>query len=239
MKTLLYTITDFSPYAAECINLLSGNMIQDTNVDYCVISNNPPPPDFKYNVVQTKLNANYVGFLKFYSKIPDGYDHYIYMDSDILFFGNPLSLIPTEDLSIVIENCNIRDEWHSFHINDKNKIPNVKGLNAGTFVFSNKNFVNQVNENILNNYNPSWSTIHNAMMEQSVFNMTIGQTCNFDWTKYKDITDITKLHVPTDFKYNKSIKIYHFCGWAGQMCTKYIRMIDFLKNNEKYIKENI
>ena len=89
-KTLVYTVSDFSPYAEECINMLVDNMEMNENMDFCVVANKYPSSLFKHNVIQASHNLNYIGFLKYFPKLPE-YEQYIYLDSDILFFGSPLN----------------------------------------------------------------------------------------------------------------------------------------------------
>ena len=237
-KTLVYTVSDFSPYAEECINMLVDNMEMNENMDFCVIANKSPSSSFKHNVIQTKLNSNYIGCLKYFPKLPD-YEQYVYVDSDILFFGSPLKLISdTTNFSVVFEKeGKLRDEWHSFHIPNKQTIPDTYGLNAGTFVFKDKRFLAEMVNLLEVHYNPYYDPHTNAKLEQSIFNFLIGEKCNFNWTELTDITDITKIHVPDDFKYNPNTQIYHFCGWAGNMHVKYKRMINFLNNNRHILNK--
>ena len=231
-KTLVYTVSDFSQYAEECINMLVENMEITENIDFCVVANKSPSSSFKHDVIQTSHNSNYIGFLKYFPKLPD-YEQYIYLDSDILLFGSPLKLISDKtNFSIVVEKKGkLRDAWHSFHISDKQTIPDAYGLNAGTFAFKDKQFLIEINNLLKAQYKPNYSKTQNARLEQSIFNSLVGEKCNFNWAEFTELSDTTKLHVPSGFEYNPNIQIYHFCHWNGNMLTKYQRMNDFLKSN--------
>lgn len=208
-------------------------MTLENSTDFCVVASKSPSASFKHNVIQTKLNSNYIGCLKYFPKLPD-YDQYVYLDSDILFFGSPDNLINKNTaFSVVCEKeGKLTDEWHSFHLLNKALIPNTYGLNAGTFAFKNKQFLNEMVKLLETHYNPYYDPHTNAKLEQSLFNFLVGEKCNFNWAQLTDLTDITKIHVPTNFKHNPNLQIYHFCGWAGNMYTKYQRMINFLNNNQ-------
>jgi hypothetical protein len=237
-KTLVYTVSDFSELAEECINMLVDSMEITENIDFCVVANKFPSPSFKHNVIRTRHDSNYIGFLKYFPELPD-YEQYIYLDSDILFFGPPLKLVSdANNFSIVIEKeGSLRDQWHSFHISNKRTIPNVPGLNAGTFAFKDKQFLTEMSNLLEAKYNPNYSKNNNAKLEQSIFNFFIGEKYNFNWTRTKDITDVTKLHVPDNFEYNPSILIYHFCGWTGGMKSKHRRMTNFLNKNQHVLNK--
>jgi lipopolysaccharide biosynthesis glycosyltransferase len=233
-KILVYTVSDFSAYAETCVNMLFDNIQKEAGIDFCVIATRPPSPSFKYKTIPVKSYTNYIGHLKFYPKLPEA-DYYVYLDSDILFFGSIFNLIPeTSDFSIVREPEGLlTDEWHSRHIVDKSTIKtDICGLNAGTFVFKNREFLEEMVTKITAHYNPNYHSQLNAMIEQSVFNHLIGEKCNYDWSVFKDLTDITKIHVPDDFIYDPRIQVYHFCGWTGSMVHKFYRMGNFLNNNK-------
>ena len=231
MKTLLYTVSDFSQNAEDCINLLFNSIEKDQNIDFCVVSNRPSPPGFKYKTIKVDTSSNYIGHLKYCADIPDA-DRYLYLDSDILFFGSIDNVFSTDkDLSIVVEDFSLRSEWFSYHISNKGLIPpNVLGLNGGTFAFKDKKILSQITEKI-NTYFDETHSIHvNAMLEQSLFNEFVGEKYNYDWRLANDLTDIARLHVPDNCIYDSKVQIYHFCGWTGSMTSKYARMVNFLKN---------
>lgn len=230
MKTLLYTVSDFSQNAEDCINLLFNGIEKDQNIDFCVVSNRPSPPGFKYKTITVDTPSNYIGYLKYCADIPDA-DQYLYLDSDILFFGSIDNVFSKDkDLSLVVEDFPLTNEWFSYHISNKESIPsNVFGLNAGTFAFKDKKILSQITEKINTHFDETNSARINAMLEQSLFNEFMSEKYNYDWSLTKDLTGIAKLHIPDNCIYDSKVQIYHFCGWTGNMTSKYARMVNFLK----------
>ena len=229
-RTLVYTVSDFSEKAAECINLLFEGIEKDEFLDFCVISNKPSPEGFKYKTIVVETTSNYIGHLKYYPGLPNA-DRYLYLDSDILFFGHVDTVFSENfDLSVVVEDFSLNGEWFSYHISNKNKLPyNVFGLNGGTFAFKDRNFLIRMTEKIDAHFDSNYSPHLNAMLEQSLFNEAIGETCNYDWSLVNNLTEIARLHVPDSCIYDSKIQIYHFCGWTGGMSSKYSRMLNFLE----------
>jgi hypothetical protein len=229
-STLIYTVSDFSERAEDCINLLFDNIEKDENIDFCVISNRSNPPGFKYKTITVDTTSNYIGHLKYCAKLPDA-DRYLYLDSDILFFGSVDSVFSEDfDLSVVVEDFALSGEWFSYHVSNKDQLPShVFGLNGGTFAFKDKKFLDRVTEKINTHFNPLYSPHVNAMLEQSLFNETVGETYNYDWSLVNDLTSAARLYVPDNCIYDSKVQIYHFCGWTGGMGSKYARMKNFLE----------
>lgn len=230
MKTLLYTISDFSFKAKECIELMYNSINQTKDFDFVVVTNNKNYPK-NLPVIVDDSNINYIGDLKYSSKIPEGYSRYIYLDSDILFFGSINELYDDREYSLVFElGKPMSLEFFSYPFSDNNhKIieKNLTGINAGTFSFKNYYFLKEVREKInnikLNNDHLS------ARYEQSAFNYVISKSVNYNFSLIKDLTPITSLFAQNN-PYNENKKIYHFCGFNGNMVSKYNLMEKF--NNE-------
>jgi len=229
-RTLVYTVSDFSEKAAECVDLLFDGIEKNEYLDFCVVSNKPSPAGFKYKTIVVETTSNYIGHLKYYTGLPDA-DRYLYLDSDILFFGHVDNAFSENfDLSVVVEDFSLNMEWFSYHVSNKDKLPSgVFGLNGGTFAFKDRNFLIGMNEKINEHFNSRYSPHLNALLEQSLFNEAVGETCNYDWSLVNNLTEIARLHVLDSCIYDSKIQIYHFCGWTGGMGSKYSRMLNFLE----------
>jgi len=242
MRILLYTVSDFSPYAEKCIKLLFGNIIPESNVDFCVITNGTPPSKFEYNTIKVDLDVNFTGILKFYPCLPK-YDAYVFLDTDILYFERTSKLINDQnDYTIVRDNDRmIIDQWCSYHITDKSILnKDICGLNSGTFAFVDTKFLEDITEIIQRYYSSNNTPRVNAKYEQSAYNIFMGEKCGYDWKKYYDITDSVKLFATHDTLLQENINLYHFCGgntagkfngWHGHMFHKYRKMCSFIKKN--------
>jgi hypothetical protein len=230
MKILLYTISDFKPFADQCINLMLSSINFDISCDFLVIS------DKQYAnypiIVDNNLNSNYIGYLKYSLNLPSNYDYYIYLDSDILYFDKISKLINNNNLfSIVKEDYIINShEWFYFkHIEDtidQTKIQKCYALNAGSFCFHNSKLKNIHNIYYLYQKYFTQNIHENAKIEQSIFNYIIHKITNYSLKDCYDLTPSVEL-----FASNKSIKpnktLYHFCGFSNEMSNKYICMKDF------------
>lgn len=227
MKTLLYTVSDFSDKARDCIDLLLSNIDKSDDFDFVVVSNNKNHPK-DISVVVDNSNINYIGDLKYSLEIPKGYSRYVYLDSDILFYGSIKDLYDEDkDYSLVFENIPMNLHFFSYPYSDdnhKNMEKNLLGLNAGTFSFKNHSFLQIVREKISN------VRIHNpvtaAMYEQSALNYVISKLLNYDFSLAKNLTPITSLFAQ-EHPYDENKKIYHFCGFNGSMINKYRLMENF------------
>jgi hypothetical protein len=239
MKTLIYTVSDFKDGALDCIDLLYSN-IKNKNFDFSIISNR----DYqcKYNVFIDKSYKNYVGFLKYSRKIPEGYDQYIYLDSDIIYLGEAEDLFSNSEFSIIFEDfkmnyiCSVGRKWFQYEYDNSqkyiNSINNLRGLNAGTFCFKNYNFLAQVRNNFEKfEHN---DVIKNAILEQSSFNYTLCKTLNFDFSKCFDLSNESVLHAKIN-SFQPDKKLYHFCGFTNTMTNKALIMKAFINENKNRI----
>lgn len=229
MKTFLYTVSDFKNGALECIDLLINN-IKDRDFDFAIISNKTI--SCKYKVIADEKDYQYIGFLKYSEKIPKGYDQYIYLDSDILYFGHSKDLVDdSKEFSIVKEKLLMNNEWFKYPYNDSfeyiNKAGLNAGLNAGTFAYKNISFL----QHVRNLYEPfiSQDTHLDARLEQSSYNFALSREVNFDFNKCHDLTSKTVLFADQHpFSAEKSI--YHFCGFSNEMNSKFSKMKKFYDN---------
>lgn len=238
-KYLVYTISDLRESSINCIDLLYQSLIQlNNNFDFYVITNNINYNNFtfsnNYNIIYDDvINSSYIGWLKYTDKLPDNYEYYFYLDSDILCYENLENLISNgKNISLVKEVENLMSyEWFSYpfaSIDDKCIFNAINGINAGSFVFTNKDFLKQVLENKYKSIDIDKADIeYQAKFEQSCFN----HACfNFLLNKeYHDITSLVQLRPNGEINEKK---IYHFCNWQGFMDGKYSRMKGF---HEKYI----
>jgi hypothetical protein len=229
MKILLYTISDFKDKSVECIDLLLSSIIFDMPTDFLVITNDTKNSCAKYPLlIDNSLENNYVGYLKYSYMIPEKYDYYIYLDSDILYFDKISKLINfNKHFTIVTENTLIgKNYWWYFDKVSENEnvlLQNSIALNAGSFCFDNSKLL--LIKYIQNTYSKYYTkdASHNAMLEQSIFNYTIHKNTNFVLDNTHDITDFVQLFAGnSQISHNK--KLYHFCGFTNEMHSKYNQM---------------
>lgn len=229
MKTLLYTVSDFKNHAIDCIDLLINN-IKDSNFDFAIVSNQNI--DCKYQIILDEKKYEYIGFLKYSEKIPNGYDQYIYLDSDILYFGHSHELFDSsKDFSIVKEKLLMNTEWFKYpYVNCSEYLKNANsnlGLNAGTFAYKNITFLKEVRDL----YSPYITqNIHlDARLEQSSYNFALSNIVEFDFSKCYDLTDKTILFAD-QHPFYQDRTIYHFCGFSNEMQSKFFKMKNFYDN---------
>lgn len=244
MKTLLYTVSDFKPLAAECIDLLFSNIEKSKtcDIDTCVVTSELHLPkdlvsNYRYKIITDNFYSNYIGFLKYSKNIPLGYDSYIYLDSDILYFGRPEELISEDkDISIVFENLKMSNEWFKYqNIKSKNYdafFEGVNGINAGSFCFKDVSFL----KNVRDLFEPYIANdVHkDARLEQSSFNFAICKYTNFDLSKCFDISSMVQLFA-SDFPFSDQKKLYHFCGFSNEMRSKFFKMKFFLNEKQRRV----
>ena len=233
MKILVYTISDFKPFAINCIDLLFSNLVLDnrSQIDFCIVTSKEHSkniPDINVNVVVDDFSPKYIGFLKYSKSIPIGYGAYIYLDSDIIDFGSPVDLISSDKkFSTVSENLLMSNEWFKYNNAAQNHLPlfeGMNGLNAGSFCFKDILFL----EKVRNLYEPFVTgDVHSdARLEQSSFNYAICQETNFDLSCCFDLSPITRLFA-SDYKRTHDKKLYHFCGFSNEMASKFYKMKSF------------
>lgn len=237
MKCCIYTVSDFSEKSSECIDLLYDSLLKKNKIntfDFYVVTNKNIKNN-KYKIIQESINSNYIGWIKYTENLPDGYDFYLYLDSDILFYENVENIFRKKQISIVYEMLPMSNIWFSSSIanyEEKMHMSQLKGVNAGTFCYENKEFVKEINKLIKIEYYAE-NIYTQAQIEQSTFNYKIFNILKTDKQILNDITSIVSLHA-NDLVKNKYI--YHFCGFNGKMEDKYIRMKKFISKNEKWIE---
>lgn len=233
MKTLVYTCSDFSPLAKECIDLLYSSIHNKSKFDFAVVTNSVNAPK-TFNIIYDDSKVNYVVDLRYSAKIPNNYDRYIYLDSDILFYGDIELLYDTNiEHSIVNEFLMMDSDWCSYPFSDsthKNKEKSLKGLNSGTFTFTDTSFLSEVRA--LLSKDTKSTPMESAKFEQSSYNYAICKKLNYDFSKAYDLNPIVQL-----FAHQHPIsiekKLYHFNGFSGGMDIKYKLMqhhFDVVKN---------
>lgn len=235
MKILLYTISDFKEDAIECIDMMKKHIIGSV-YDFFIISNKHIR--CKYDIIVDDSCSNYIGFLKYSNKLPDGYDQYIYLDSDIICFDKIDRLFsPDTPFSIVKETKLMSEEWFFYRHSTDNRYIDISkkicGLNAGSFAFKNVDFLAKV-RSLFEPYKSN-DVYLDARLEQSSFNFAILNQVDFDLDKCLDLTPHTMLFVD-DRPFEEKINIYHFCGFVNEMKSKLNRMKNFYDRiPEKYI----
>jgi hypothetical protein len=239
MKILLYTISDFKPYALECIELLLQSITFDISCDFCIVSNTKNT-DTKHKIItDNSLESPYIGYIKYSPSLPNNYDYYLYLDSDILYFDKISKLLPiNSDFMIVKENRKIgTDNWYYFQYvesKDSETLQNSQAVNAGSFCYTNNQirFINEIYELYGKYYKNNID--HDVRLEQSIYNYIINKKNNYQLNHCHDITHIVELYAgvkPIDF--NK--KLYHFCGFTNEMFSKFHYMKEFY---DKYKRIN-
>ena len=232
MKILCYTITDFKQGSLECIDLLYSSLLLNNhdNFDFYVVSNIKPAFKIKYPLIlASDLKSFNIIYTKYTELLPDTYDYYIYLDSDILFFDKLESIISDKDYSIVTEKKigQIKDNpWFAYRNatnEEKLDFTKIAPINAGTFAFSKFTILNYIRSIFLNNIFTQFSAIENVQFEQSCFNYSIYKLCGINYDSCYDISDKIELFAKTIT--NK--QVYHFCGFTNEMASKYIRMKNF------------
>ena len=201
------------------------------NVDFCIVGTKQIGGKFKHKVIVDPHPREYPGFMKSSKVVPKGYDRYVYLDSDIFYFGSPNDLFHDDkDFSIVFEERTMIDRWYAYDKapkSDKAKMEQILGMNAGNFCFKDLGFLDEIRalwERYVTN-----SVNSDARLEQSSFNYAICKRTDFDLTKCHDLTPITQLQAAVR-PFDKNKTLYHFTGAPNTMAGKAYVMGEFLKN---------
>lgn len=227
MKILVYTCSDFSPYAKECIDLLYASIYNKNKFDFAVVTNNLNAPK-TFNIIYDDSKINFVVDLRYSSKLPKDYDRYIYLDSDILFYGDvELLYDSSKEHSIVTEPTSMAGEWYSYPFSDslhKEKESKLEALNSGTFSFTDTSFLSEVREFLSKDTKSSPS--ESAKFEQACYNYAMCKKLNYDFSKAHKLNDFVQLFAQYNpVSINK--KLYHFNGFSGNMVEKYRLMVHY------------
>jgi hypothetical protein len=232
INKLVYTVSDLRESSIKCIDLLYQSLLkQNRDIDFFVVTNadysklNKP-----YKFLYDNLQSTYIGWLKYSKSLPLGYDSYIYFDSDILCYELLDNLIGDFDFSLVIEKVPMSTKWFCYPFateSQKIDFQNISGINAGTYVFKNLDFIDKVRHNY--RFYDIQNTNHReqAMFEQSCFNYSLIEYVKDN--QFYDISKYVRLFANDDISENT---IYHFCGYEGFMDNKLKRMLRF---NQKYL----
>lgn len=231
MKVLVYTATDFNDDSHKCINLLAANMTLPDGVDFCVISNKSGPEGFSHKVIVDPRDYVYGGFLKYSKLIPKGYDYYLFLDPDIVCFGNPMNLIdPNKEFTTIYEpRESMSGSWFNYKRapnSDRLKFFMLKGINAGTFGFRHIKFTGSIRK--LFEPHIQHNLIEDAMLEQTSFNYGMCLATDFDLSKSYDISDRSQLFAGYS-PFDLSKQLFHFCGFQKTMADKYEEMVSLVK----------
>ena len=233
MKYLVYTVSDFSDYAEDCVKYLYESILSHndkSNFDFYIVSNGNLKSDF--DIIFDENENSYVGWSKYTKNIPEGYDGYLYLDSDILFNEKIENMFGQYDNSVVCEGHRMSSPWFMFSLSteeEKKEMHSINGFNAGTFAFKKKEVLLQINEICDRVRNKNFNTIQQACAEQTCFNYWVFN-CIKKKIIFNNLTKMVQLHV-SEKQQNKSI--FHFCGFTGSMKDKYERMKKFTERYDK------
>lgn len=234
VRVLVYTVTDFNDEAHKCIDLLAANMTLPDGVDFCVISNKPGPEGFSHKVIVEPRDYVYGGFLKYSKLIPKGYDYYLFLDPDIICFGNPVNLIdPNKDFTIIVEpKESMSGTWFGYRlapISDRLKFVMLKGINAGTFGFRHIEFTDSIRK--LFEPHIQNKLVADAILEQTSYNYGMCLATDFDLSKSYDVSDKAQLFAGYS-PFDLSKQLFHFCGFGKTMADKYSEMASLVKTRQ-------
>jgi hypothetical protein len=236
MKTLVYTISDGTPQGLACANLLYEYLQNKENFDFLIISNKKfNSGDFNTLVVED-YNHKYVGMLKYTEKLPKNYDSYVYLDSDILFFDDPLNLVnKNKKIGIVKETFLMTEGWNYYSQGElSNKLSSLQGVNAGSFSVKDLKYMKKVRDLVKRAGGLTDNLVADAKLEQSAFNYMVAEATDLDLSKCHDFTEKSVLFAAnSDFSKQKTL--YHFNGFTGEMTSKYISMTKFVQKHKDQI----
>lgn len=237
-KTLIYTGSDMRDSSLRCVDLLHSSIRRhndEENTDFLVVSNKKPTKTIPYDVIvdDESLSSQHAVFLRYSSKIPSGYDYYIYLDSDILFEQPVDELIQESNwiASVAIESSQpmMMSPWHSHH--PQMKSIHYPCLNSGQFGFRSVSFLGLVRDEFHPKMMDSSSPTECARHEQSCFNYA----CSKKWgsLNFSILTDRLSLSPEQDTN-RKDKTIFHFAGFSADgMAHKYERMLSFSNKYER------
>lgn len=234
MKYLVYTVSDFNDHAEDCIKYLYQSILSQnrkSNFDFYVVSNKNLKSDF--NIIFDQNQSSYIGWSKYTKKLPEGYDGYIYLDSDILFNEKIENMFGQYDNSVVCEGHRMSSPWFMFNMSteeEKKEMANINGFNAGTFAFKKKEVLVEINDICDKIIDKNFSAIQQACIEQTCFNYWVFN-CLKKKLLFNDLTKMVQLHV-SEKEHNKSI--FHFCGFTGNMKDKFERMKKFIERYDNH-----
>jgi hypothetical protein len=259
MNTLVYTCNDLSKNSPSlgCLELLYQSLLTKNNTtefDFLVLTNNKNAEQISHKVVYDhEFGEVFPGYLKFSPRLPSGYDRYLYLDSDILFYEKIENVMPTcSPICAMIEplligdtesDCRMIDsEWHRYcRITDKDieTHQNKPCINSGQFSFKAESHLlggvrSYLHESrYLSLYSRHQMHSH-AQNEQSSFNRYLLDVwSDVDLSK---LTNLVTTHPERDKEKNKTV--FHFTGFSsGGMQLKLSRMTAFASEYSSRILE--
>lgn len=246
-KVFIYTVSDFKPGSIECIEMLFSPFLKenDENVELYIIANNRPYKeiDKRIKIIEdNNENGNrWVGFLKFSDKIPHGYGYYVYLDSDILYYGKSSDLFDSNcDFTIVREFWfPMTQEWFFYKKSTQEefvKMSNLTGINSVTFAYKDINFLEKIRKLYENEI--ASDALSNGKLEQCSFNYAICKELDFNIdNRVLDLTSKSLLFA-TGKKFDKEKTIYHFNSLTNTMNPKLDKMKAFLEENKTLIPDS-
>lgn len=262
-KFCVYTLSNFDTNAIKCLRLLYNSIIEQNNIDdfdFYVVTNKPYFEDLGYvncKIIQenddldSDLKTEYFSSVqaKYSPNLPDGYEYYVFLDSDILFYEKLQNIKLSESYTIgaAIELSNDNMMFYSpFHKYEGMGVffvelaKKTRCFNAGQFVLKSCNFKNEFFAKVRNLFKQyiefiDKEKVHNiAFLEQQSFNYAV--------LHYLDKTDTMTLTskvscVPEAARdaQDFNVTICHFVGIFNPnlaMSDKYQRMINYMAQRQ-------
>ena len=236
LKTLYYTISSPDASALACTKLMHKSLVQKLgNIDFKIVvprkKKHLYPSDVQpWLLPAPKVNPRWPGVLDLkyaYTVFSLDYDHFVFLDSDILWFANDFNPYLNQYCEDVAP---INTPWFS---TGWPSVPTEKhkGANAGFFSVDKQTglaLCKHMHANIstMNKYSPR--------LEQSMYNLFLYES------KYEGWHCITDKFVLFAKEWDKveDGKIYHFMNYVGHMHNKIKQMECFIATNaaEELIK---
>lgn len=230
-KVLYYTISTPDATALACTKLLHKSLVNKIgNIDFKIAvprgSEHLYPDDVKHLLLPSvKPNPTFplIFDFKYTPTVYDlGYDNFVYLDSDILWFVNDFDTSKNQ-------YCEELDIKKLFYTTGWDLIPKPgRGVNAGFFSVDKKtglDMIYRVNKGI--RQRSDVGAPYGPWLEQSMFNLYL---YNSEYEGWHAVTDkfVNSTRPANVFEDGK---IYHFQGWSGNMESKIQRMKGFIENN--------
>lgn len=223
MSHLFYTISTPDKNALQCSSLLHESLKQtygdDTELRIVGVKglNYPATPNLQLVDRITPEWGSYICDLKYSAEVFSGYDHFTYVDSDILWY----KALPVGKKYIQIDDHTPYTLWYTQYFDDVQNKPKYY-YNAGIFSFDIET-ANRVARRCEILCRRKTQLDEPAPKEQSMFSRAMYLE---SVSMYTNIAPYVVLFA--DGPCVIEDKIYHFCGFSGSMDTKIVRMKRFL-----------
>lgn len=241
MKTLVYTCNDLR-HSTPCVDLLYSSLMEHNekgSFDFAVLCDDRNHERVDYEVLYDySYPPQFTGSLRYSSLIPKGYDYYLYLDSDILFYDKIENVLPVdgkcvnavwEGQDLMYKSC-----WHNHGFEEKitPSDHDKPCINSGQFSFTGQcDLLSQVRDNMMSlpifaDKDHNYPVHECAMYEQSSFNYTLlGMWNDVDFHR---MTNRVSLRPESETNFRKTV--FHFNGFHEGMTRKHHRMCSFAQH---------